>query len=56
MLLTSELPKETRFVNTNTTLTRPNTIALAYSVDFVNQTTLTSWVLEVFELLFPVRE
>ncbi|GMF67196.1 unnamed protein product [Aspergillus oryzae] len=45
-----------RLANVNTTLTPPNTISLAYGVDFVNQTTLTTWVLDVFEVPFAVRE
>ncbi|OGM51017.1 hypothetical protein ABOM_000071 [Aspergillus bombycis] len=56
MLLTGELPEASRLANVNTTLTPPNTISLAYGVDFVNQTTLTTWVLDVFEVPFPVRE
>lgn len=56
MLLTGELPEATRFANTNTSLTPPNTISLAFGVDFVNQTTLPSWILDVFEVPFAVRE
>ncbi|KAJ1715210.1 Six-hairpin glycosidase-like protein [Aspergillus flavus] len=56
MLLTGELPEASRLANVNTTLTPPNTISLAYGVDFVNQTTLTTWVLDVFEVPFAVRE
>ncbi|KAE8381304.1 Six-hairpin glycosidase-like protein [Aspergillus bertholletiae] len=56
MLLTGELPESSRLANVNTTLTPPNTISLAYGVDFVNQTTLTTWVLDVFEVPFAVRE
>ncbi|KAF2191224.1 glycoside hydrolase family 78 protein [Zopfia rhizophila CBS 207.26] len=56
MLLTGELPENRRFANTNTTLTPPNTISLGYGVDFVNQTTLASWTLDVFKVPFPVRE
>lgn len=56
MLLTGELPEATRYANTNTTLTPPNTISLAFGVDFVNQTTLTTWVLDVFKVPFAVQE
>lgn len=56
MLLTGELPEATRFANTNTSLTPPNTISLAFGVDFVNQTTLTTWILDVFEVPFAVKE
>ncbi|KAK1995306.1 Six-hairpin glycosidase [Colletotrichum falcatum] len=56
MLLTGELPEATRFANTNTTLTPPNTISLAYGPDFVNQTTLSTFLLDVFEVPFRVKE
>ncbi|KAK2012488.1 Six-hairpin glycosidase [Colletotrichum eremochloae] len=56
MLLTGELPETTRFANTNTTLTPANTISLAYGPDFVNQTTLTTFLLDVFEVPFQVKE
>ncbi|OHX00744.1 rhamnosidase-like protein [Colletotrichum incanum] len=56
MLLTGELPETTRFANVNTTLTPANTISLAYGPDFVNQTTLTTFLLDVFEVPFKVRE
>lgn len=56
MLLTGELPEATRFANTNTSLTPPNTVSLAFGVDFVNQTTLTTWILDVFEVPFAVKE
>jgi hypothetical protein len=56
ILLTGELPEATRFANTNTTLTPPNTISLAFGTGFVNQTTLATWVLDVFEVPFVVKE
>ncbi|GJC77395.1 hypothetical protein ColLi_00233 [Colletotrichum liriopes] len=56
MLLTGELPETTRFANVNTTLTPANTITLAYGPDFVNQTTLETFLLDVFEVPFKVRE
>ncbi|KAF9871039.1 hypothetical protein CkaCkLH20_11456 [Colletotrichum karsti] len=56
LLLTGELPESNRFVNVNKTLTPPNTISLAYGPDFVNQTTLTSYLLDVFEIPFTVKE
>ncbi|GKT43514.1 uncharacterized protein ColSpa_03695 [Colletotrichum spaethianum] len=56
MLLTGELPETTRFANVNTTLTPANTISLAYGPDFVNQTTLTTFLLDVFEVPFRVQE
>ncbi|WDK13202.1 hypothetical protein CGRA01v4_04483 [Colletotrichum graminicola] len=56
MLLTSELPETTRFANTNTTLTPANTISLAYGADFVNQTSLSTFLLDVFKVPFNVKE
>lgn len=56
MLLTGKLPEGSRYANTNTSLTPPNTISLAFGVDFVNQTTLTTWVLDVFEVPFAVQQ
>ncbi|WYZ33993.1 hypothetical protein EsH8_I_000269 [Colletotrichum jinshuiense] len=56
MLLTGELPESNRFANVNTTLTPPNTISLAYGPDFVNQTTLSSYILDVFQVPFTVQE
>ncbi|KAK1493457.1 RhaA is able to hydrolyze alpha-1 [Colletotrichum abscissum] len=56
MLLTGELPESSTFANVNKTLTPPNTISLAYGPDFVNQTTLTSYLLDVFEVPFTVKE
>ncbi|KAK2051848.1 Six-hairpin glycosidase [Colletotrichum caudatum] len=56
MMLTGELPEATRFANVNTTLTPANTISLAYGTDFVNQTTLTNFLVDVFEVPFNVKE
>ncbi|KAK2038463.1 Six-hairpin glycosidase [Colletotrichum somersetense] len=56
MMLTGELPETTRFANANTTLTPANTISLAYGTDFVNQTTLTNFLVDVFEVPFNVKE
>ncbi|KAJ3941069.1 uncharacterized protein N0V96_008946 [Colletotrichum fioriniae] len=56
MLLTGELPESSTFANVNKTLTPPNTISLAYGPDFVNQTTLTSYLLDVFDVPFTVKE
>ncbi|KAJ0333688.1 hypothetical protein COL922a_010704 [Colletotrichum nupharicola] len=56
ILLTGELPESNRFANVNETLTPPNTISLSYGPDFVNQTTLTSYILDVFKVPFTVKE
>ncbi|KXH51984.1 RhaA is able to hydrolyze alpha-1 [Colletotrichum salicis] len=55
MLLTGELPESSTFVNVNKTLTPPNTISLAYRPDFVNQTTLESYLFDVFDVPFTVE-
>ncbi|KAH8600977.1 alpha-L-rhamnosidase [Bisporella sp. PMI_857] len=54
--LVSELPEATTFVNTNKTLTPPNSILLSYGYDFVNQTTLPTSLLGTFEVPFTVHE
>ncbi|KAF4809892.1 hypothetical protein CGCSCA5_v011084 [Colletotrichum siamense] len=56
ILLTGELPESNRFANVNETLTPPNTVSLSYGPDFVNQTTLTSYLLDVFKVPFTVKE
>ncbi|KAI1379576.1 Six-hairpin glycosidase-like protein [Hypoxylon crocopeplum] len=44
------------FVNTNTTLTRPNSISFDFGYSMVNVTTLTSWHLDTFDVPFSVEE
>ncbi|PQE06496.1 is able to hydrolyze alpha-1 protein [Rutstroemia sp. NJR-2017a WRK4] len=56
MLLVSELPEATTFVNTNRSLTAPNTIAVAYGTSFVNQTTLPSYYIATFPTPFNITE
>ncbi|KAK5952291.1 hypothetical protein OHC33_006764 [Knufia fluminis] len=56
LLLTSELEEDTTFVNTNTTITPPSSIALAYGYSFVNQSTLPSFYLDNFEIPFAIKE
>lgn len=56
LLLTGELPKETTFANTNTTLTPANSILLAKGYGFVNQTTLDTLLLDTFTIPFDVHE
>lgn len=46
--LIGELPDNTTFVNTNTTLTPPNSLILSYGYSLVNVTTLPSYRLDVF--------
>ncbi|KAI6360398.1 hypothetical protein MCOR25_006768 [Pyricularia grisea] len=54
--LTSELPNATTFFNTNTTLTPRNTLKLGWGYGFVNQTTLTSYDLDISTVPFDVAE
>ncbi|CAG8944711.1 unnamed protein product [Penicillium salamii] len=54
--LASNYPEESTFLNTNKTLFSPSTITLAYGVNFVNQTTLTSHTLDSFPVPFDVQE
>lgn len=56
LLLVSELPEATTFVNVNETITPPNSLVLAYGFSFVNQTTLPSRVLDTFKVPFIVKE
>ncbi|KAK3941045.1 glycoside hydrolase family 78 protein [Diplogelasinospora grovesii] len=44
------------FVNTNTTLTVPNSILFGYGYSLVNVTTLTSYYLDTFTVPFTVQE
>ncbi|KAJ5918557.1 hypothetical protein N7466_010549 [Penicillium verhagenii] len=54
--LASNYPADSTFVNVNKTLFPPSTITLAYGVNFVNQTTLTSYPLDSFSVPFDVLE
>ncbi|KAH6671125.1 glycoside hydrolase family 78 protein [Halenospora varia] len=54
--LIGSLPPATRFVNTNTSLTPPNSIVLGYGYSIVNVTTLTSYHLDTFETPFSIQE
>ncbi|KAH8900645.1 Six-hairpin glycosidase, partial [Thozetella sp. PMI_491] len=56
LLLISELPAATTFVNTNQSLITPNSIMLSWGYDIVNQTTLTSYSLNSFKVPFTVKE
>ncbi|TGO36963.1 hypothetical protein BHYA_0110g00290 [Botrytis hyacinthi] len=53
--LIGELPENTTFVNTNTTLTPPNSLILSYGYSLVNVTTLPSYHLDVFNTP-PIKE
>ncbi|KAJ5727471.1 hypothetical protein N7493_005291 [Penicillium malachiteum] len=54
--LAGNYPEETTYLNTNKTLFPPSTITLAHGVNFVNQTTLTSYKLASFQVPFDVQE
>ncbi|KUJ10549.1 glycoside hydrolase family 78 protein [Mollisia scopiformis] len=54
--IVGDLPSATTFVNTNTSLTPPNSIVLAYGYSLVNQTTLPSYYLDTFKLPLPLQE
>lgn len=54
--LASSYPAESTYINTNRTLFPPSTIMLGQGVSFVNQTTLTSYVLDSIRVPFDVQE
>jgi len=56
LLLISNLPNATTFVNTNKTLTPPNTIVVSFGYGPLNQTTLPSFHLDNFPVPFDVLE
>jgi hypothetical protein len=56
LLLVSNLPEETTFVNTNKTLTPPNSIVVASGWGFVNQTTLDSQLVGSFPISIDIKE
>ncbi|KAJ5291321.1 glycoside hydrolase family 78 protein [Penicillium angulare] len=56
LLLVSNLPNETSYVNTNRTLTPPSSIVVASGWGFVNQTTLDSQAVGSFLVPFEIQE
>ncbi|KAI3399150.1 hypothetical protein diail_7729 [Diaporthe ilicicola] len=56
LMLVSDLPEATTFVNTNRTFLEPNTILLAYGFDFLNQSLVISYLLGYFPVPFTVSE
>lgn len=56
LMLVSDLPEETTFVNTNRTFLRPNTVILGYGFDFLNQSLVRSYLLDYFPVPFNVAE
>ncbi|KAK2596536.1 hypothetical protein N8I77_013422 [Diaporthe amygdali] len=56
LMLVGDLPEATTFVNTNKALLQPNTILLGYGFDFLNQSLVTSYLLDYFPVPFNVSE
>lgn len=56
LMLVSDLPEETTFVNTNRTFLQPNNILLGYGFDFLNQSLVRSYLLDYFPVPFTVHE
>ncbi|KAI0470036.1 Six-hairpin glycosidase [Xylariaceae sp. FL0804] len=56
LALVSELPEESTYVNTNKTLLRPNSVLLGDGYAFVNQTTLTSYMYDSYDVPFRISE
>ncbi|KAL4988642.1 Six-hairpin glycosidase-like protein [Aspergillus falconensis] len=56
LLLTSEYPRHSTFLNTNRTLVPPSTLAVGYGFNIVNQTSLTTGRVSYFPLSFGVKE
>jgi hypothetical protein len=54
--LSSEYPADSTYVNTNTTLFPANTVTLGYGFDFVNATSMTSYILGNYAVPFSVQE
>ncbi|RAK98159.1 putative alpha-L-rhamnosidase C [Aspergillus ibericus CBS 121593] len=55
-VLTSEYPPGSTFVNTNRTIVPPNTLAVGYGWNLVNQTSLTTGKVNHYPLPFNVKE
>ncbi|RAK75976.1 putative alpha-L-rhamnosidase C [Aspergillus fijiensis CBS 313.89] len=55
-VLTSEYPSDSTFVNVNRTVVPPNTLAVGYGWNLVNQTSLTSGKVNHYPLPFDVKE
>ncbi|KAL1866868.1 hypothetical protein Daus18300_006571 [Diaporthe australafricana] len=56
LMLVSDLPESTTFVNTNKTFLQPNTILLGYGFNFLNQSLVNSYLLDYFPVPFTVSE
>lgn len=56
LMLVSELPEETTFVNTNRSLFEPNSVLLGYGFNFLNQSLVNSYLLDRFPVPFNISE
>jgi hypothetical protein len=56
LMLVSDSPEETTFVNIDRTLLQPNSILLGYGFNFVNQSLVRSYLLDYFPVPFTVSE
>ncbi|POS73720.1 RhaA is able to hydrolyze alpha-1 [Diaporthe helianthi] len=56
LMLVGELLEETTFVNTNRSLSQPNSVLLAYGFNFLDQTFIDSYLLGRFPVPFNVSE
>ncbi|KAL4175083.1 hypothetical protein KRP22_000056 [Phytophthora ramorum] len=54
--LSSEYPVDSTYVNVNSTLFPANTVTLDYGFDFVNASSMTSYVLGNYDVPFNVKE
>ncbi|KAL4136526.1 hypothetical protein PRIC2_000058 [Phytophthora ramorum] len=54
--LSSEYPVDSTYVNVNSTLFPANTVSLDYGFDFVNASSMTSYVLGNYDVPFNVKE
>ncbi|RAL10672.1 Six-hairpin glycosidase [Aspergillus homomorphus CBS 101889] len=55
-VLTSEYPQESTFVNVNKTVVPPNSLAVGYGWNLVNQISLTSGKVNYYPIPFDVKE
>ncbi|KAL4901686.1 hypothetical protein BDW74DRAFT_181693 [Aspergillus multicolor] len=56
LLLTSEYPEDSTFLNTNRTLVPPNTLAVGYGFNIVNQTSLITGKVNYYPLDIDIKE
>ncbi|PMD47005.1 glycoside hydrolase family 78 protein [Hyaloscypha variabilis F] len=54
--LVGDLPEDTTFVNTNKSLTPPNSVLFGFGYSLINVMTLTSYRLDNFQVPFSIKE